>query len=261
MSRRYRSAARLASRVFGSRACGPLRIIDDCPEGALYRLGFLSGISRFPEIGVRSKVLAFGKAQGLEIGTTAPAKLTDKERDRTMYSIFLRRAALAVSPLVILSACVSQSDYDAVKAQNQQLQQQVASLDEQVNRLQNAIRYTVNSDLLFPSGSWQLSDAGKSLMARIASQLAPFQTRRIVVNGYTDNQPIGAQLRKQGVESNEVLSQRRAQAVLEFLKTRGVKPEFMEAKGWGESNPLAPNNTPAGRAENRRVEITFATTS
>jgi chemotaxis protein MotB len=176
-----------------------------------------------------------------------------------MYSIFLKRAVLALSPAVLLSACVSQSKYDALQSQNQQLQQQVASLDEQLDRLQNAIRFTVNSDLLFTSGSWQLSDPGKSLMARIASQLAPFQTRRIVINGYTDNQPVGSQLRKQGVGSNEILSQRRAQSVMEFLKTQGVKSEFMEAKGWGESNPVAPNNTPAGRAENRRVEITFAT--
>lgn len=178
-----------------------------------------------------------------------------------MYPIFLNRAVLALSPAVLLCACVSQSKYDAVQSQNQQLQQQVASLEQQLDRLQNAIRYTVNSDLLFPSGSWQLSDPGKSLMGRIASQLAPFQARHIVINGYTDNQPIGSQLRKQGVESNETLSQRRAQAVMEYLKTQGVKPEFMEAKGWGESNPVAPNDTAAGRAENRRVEITFATTS
>lgn len=178
-----------------------------------------------------------------------------------MYSIFLKRAVLALSPAVLLSACVSQSKYDALQSQNQQLQQQVASLDEQLDRLQNAIRFTVNSDLLFTSGSWQLSDPGKSLMTRIASQLAPFQTRRIVINGYTDNQPVGSQLRKQGVGSNEILSQRRAQSVMEFLKSQGVKSEFMEAKGWGESNPVAPNDTPAGRAENRRVEITFATAS
>lgn len=178
-----------------------------------------------------------------------------------MYSNFLKRTALALSPAVLLSACVWQSDYDAVQSQNQQLQQQVASLEQQLNRIQNAVRYTVNSDLLFASGSWQLSDPGKSLMSRIASQLAPFQTRHIVINGYTDNQPIGSQLRKKGVESNEILSQRRAQSVMEFLKTQGVKSEFMEAKGWGESHPVAPNDSAAGRAENRRVEITFATAS
>ena len=55
------------------------------------------------------------------------------------------------------------------------LQGRVASEQAQVNRLQSAIRYTVNSDLLFPSGSWQMSDAGKDIIAKFAARLAPTQ--------------------------------------------------------------------------------------
>ena len=192
-----------------------------------------------------------------------------------MYGLIGKRVSLAILPAALLSACVSQSKYDELHAQyqqsqvqNQQLQaqyqasqQQVSALNQQVDRLQNAIRYTVNSDLLFASGSWQLSENGKSLMARLASQLAPFQTRHIVINGYTDDAPVGPQLRRQGVESNVVLSQRRAQAVMEYLATQGVQPQFMAAKGWGDATPIAPNNSTAGRAQNRRVEITFGSPS
>jgi chemotaxis protein MotB len=184
--------------------------------------------------------------------------------EKAMTSIITKRMVLTIFPAALLSACVSQSKYDELQAQNQQLQaqnqsnqQQITSLNQQVERLQNAIRYTVNSDLLFASGSWQLSEDGKSLMARIASQLAPFQTRHIVINGYTDNQPVGSQLRRQGIQSNEVLSQRRAQSVMDFLTSQGVQSQFMSAKGWGAANPIAPNNSVAGRSENRRVEITF----
>src|ERR1700686_1640448 len=65
---------------------------------------------------------------------------------------------------LVLTGCVSPSNYDALKAEKQQCQQQVASLqaqvadnEAQISRLQGAIKYTVNSDLLFASGSWQMS--------------------------------------------------------------------------------------------------------
>jgi len=74
----------------------------------------------------------------------------------TKYSL-----VLALAPPLFLAACVSQSRYDDVVAQNQQLQQQVASLSSQVQttqtqvgRLQSAIKYTIDSDLLFPPGKW-----------------------------------------------------------------------------------------------------------
>jgi chemotaxis protein MotB len=183
-----------------------------------------------------------------------------------MISTPVKRAILILMATFSLAACgVSQNKYDALdiqyrqsQAQNAANQQQIASLNDQVNRLQHAIRYTVNSDLLFASGSWDLSKQGASLMSRLASQLAPFQVRNLVINGYTDNAPIGAALRKRGVDSNQTLSQRRAESVMAFLGTNGVKQEFMTAKGWGDAQPVAPNNTAEGRAQNRRVEITFA---
>ena len=95
-------------------------------------------------------------------------------------------------------------------------------------------------------------------MAKMASQLASTQQNPLVVNGYTDNAPIGAALKKRGVTSNLELSQKRADAVMQFLTAHGVKPDLLSAKGFGEADPIAPNTTPAGRAENRRVEITLA---
>jgi len=84
---------------------------------------------------------------------------------------FNMRYSAGLLPLigsVLLSACVSQSAYDQLQAQKQQLQQQNSSLQSevasdkaQICRLQGAIQYTVNSDLLFPSGGWQMSDRGK----------------------------------------------------------------------------------------------------
>lgn len=164
-----------------------------------------------------------------------------------------------------LMGCVSQSDYDALKAQNTQLQQQLAAQSAelaqskaQVSRLQGAIKYTVNSDLLFPSGGWQMSDQGKRIIARMAEKLAPTQQNKLLVNGYTDNAPIGPVLVRQGITSNQMLSQKRAENVRDFLISQGVKPDLVAAQGFGEADPVASNNTAKGRAQNRRVELTLA---
>jgi chemotaxis protein MotB len=160
-----------------------------------------------------------------------------------------------------LSGCVWRSDYDALQAENNQLKSQLAASQAQVARLQGALKYTVNSDLLFPSGGWQLSEQGKTIIARVASQLSSTHQDHLLVSGFTDNQPIGPALQRQGVTSNEELSQRRADNVKEFLISQGFRPELITTKGFGDANPVAPNDTAAGRAQNRRVEISLASGS
>ncbi len=175
------------------------------------------------------------------------------------------KGGVVVFPLmasVFLSACVSQSTYDQLQAQYQQAQQQNAALSAQVAadkaqicRLQGAIKYTVNSDLLFPSGGWQMSDRGKQIIAGMAAKLAPTLQNKILVSGYTDNKPVGPALERQGITSNQDLSQKRAENVMEFLISQGVKPELISAQGFGDTNPVASNDTAQGRSQNRRVEL------
>jgi chemotaxis protein MotB len=173
-------------------------------------------------------------------------------------------AGMLLSPL-LLAGCVSQSDYDALKTENQRLQQQVnaqsAQLSaerQQVGRLQGAIAYTVNSDLLFAPGSWQMNERGKHIIADLAKKLAPTQQNKLVVNGYTDNAPIGPALQRRGVTSNQDLSQRRADAVMQYLISQGVSQDMVSARGMGDADPVASNSTAKGRAENRRVVLALA---
>ena len=142
----------------------------------------------------------------------------------------LKRGVLLLSLLapVLFSACVSQGRYDDLQAQYQQLQQQNSALSGQVAadkaqicRLQGAIKYTVNSDLLFPSGGWQMSDRGKQIIANMAAKLAPTQQNKILVAGYTDNQPVGRALQRQGITSNQDLSQKCAEDVMKFSGPAG----------------------------------------
>lgn len=162
------------------------------------------------------------------------------------------------APLLVAGCGVSQSDYDALKTQNQQLTTQLAAANAQIGRLQGAIKYTVNSDLLFPSGGWQLSDRGKEIIARLARKLAPTQQNHLLVNGYTDNVPIGPALMQQGVTSNQVLSEKRADNVMQFLISQGVNKDLVSAHGYGETDPVASNATAEGRAKNRRVVLELA---
>jgi chemotaxis protein MotB len=191
---------------------------------------------------------------------------------------------------ILLSGCVSQGKYDELQGQYTTLQRQYGDLQgqytqlqqssaaqaarsaadlaaarkeaaaekAQIGRFQEAIKFTLNSDLLFRSGSWEMSPRGKDLIGKLAPKLAPYQQNKLVVNGYTDSAPISPALKREGVTSNEVLSQKRAEAVMQHLISQGVKQDMISARGFGEANPVATNNTAKGRAQNRRVEVTLA---
>jgi chemotaxis protein MotB len=74
------------------------------------------------------------------------------------------------------------------------------------------------------------------------------QQTKIAVNGYTDNVPIGPGLMRQSVTSNLVLSQKRADNVMNFMTSQRVNPSLASAQGFGDANPLASNDMAEGRA-------------
>jgi chemotaxis protein MotB len=163
---------------------------------------------------------------------------------------------------LLLPGCVSQQKYNALDQEYQQLQQsmtaEVGAQKMQITRLQNAIKVNVNGELLFPSGGWQMPAQAQQTIAKMAAILAPQQTTKINVNGYTDNTPIGPGLMSQGVTSNLILSQKRADNVMQYMISQGVNPNLVSAQGFGDAEPVASNATPEGRAQNRRVELTLA---
>lgn len=170
---------------------------------------------------------------------------------------------------LLMAGCVSQQKYEASQQRNAELEAQYAQLNDtmgseiagrelHISRMQDAIKVSLNEDLLFPSGGSEMSAAAKKSIAKIAAVLAPHQRNKINVNGYTDSTPIGPELEKQGITSNLILSQKRAEAVMQFMISQGVKPDLVSAHGFGEANPVASNDTAEGRARNRRVELTVA---
>jgi outer membrane protein OmpA-like peptidoglycan-associated protein len=116
---------------------------------------------------------------------------------------------------------------------------------------------TLSSDLAFGRGV-ALTRNGKIRLDKIVPALKSAAGAKIVVTAYTDNAPVGSAEKKKGIADNGDLSQKRADAVAAYLATKGIDPGSIAAQGQGEANPIAPNETAKGRAQNRRVEIVIA---
>jgi chemotaxis protein MotB len=116
-------------------------------------------------------------------------------------------------------------------------------------------KWVVAGDVLFPEGGYQLSAAGQQALSQYVPRGQNLQNAKVVVYGYTDNLPVGPALRQAGIANNVDLSSKRADNVVAYFRAQGVNPNIISAKGFGDTHPVAPNDTPQGRSQNRRIEI------
>ncbi|MBE6311083.1 MAG: OmpA family protein [Bacteroidales bacterium] len=122
---------------------------------------------------------------------------------------------------------------------------QVETVTDQ-NELQ-AIKVTFESGILFGFNKSTLSESAKKSLSEFAVSLKNNPSTDVTIYGYTDN--VGT------LEANQKVSNQRAQAVQTYLANAGVPVARMTAQGLAWDNPVASNDTEAGRAQNRRVEI------
>ncbi len=116
-----------------------------------------------------------------------------------------------------------------------------------IERVGEGIKITFDSGILFDINSYQLRPEARANIESLALILNKYPDTNIMVEGDTDNT---------GTTShNQTLSERRAEAVANYQKSRGVAGARIWTIGLGESNPVASNETSAGRQQNRRVEI------
>lgn len=113
----------------------------------------------------------------------------------------------------------------------------------------DGVKFTLSSDVLFPSNSSYLTDKAKLELDKLAKVLKGQSTKKIRVDGYTD--ATGTQ------EYNVWLSDKRAASVKKYLEGAGISGSRITTKGYGASNPVADNKTPEGRQKNRRVDVTI----
>lgn len=131
--------------------------------------------------------------------------------------------------------------------QEAELRQELASTGVSVVRTDDSIRLIMPGNITFNTDSAAIAANFYPTLNSVAKVLNKYSNSTVMVLGYTDNT---------GSDSyNMTLSQQRATSVAAYLQGQGVKANRFEIMGMGPTNPIAPNDTAAGRAQNRRVEI------
>jgi outer membrane protein OmpA-like peptidoglycan-associated protein len=144
----------------------------------------------------------------------------------------------------------AQTQAQSAQAQLASAQQQLADL--QAKKTDRGIVVTLG-DVLFDTGQATLKPGANLALNRLAIFLSANPQTKIIIEGHTDS--------RGSDEYNEVLSERRARAVSAELMSRGISTDQLQTLGRGKAYPVASNDTPEGRQQNRRVEIVFSDAS
>jgi chemotaxis protein MotB len=145
-----------------------------------------------------------------------------------------------------------------IDRQVKQYRDLLASFHDMIDSGQLKVKYErgrmvleLPSDVLFTSGSAELSEKGTIAIHQVAGVLKAVEQRTFQVEGHTDNVPI----RTDAFPSNWSLAAARALVVVETMMTAGVRPDRLSAASFGEYRPAHSNRSTAGKTANRRIEI------
>lgn len=144
------------------------------------------------------------------------------------------------------------STYDALVGK---LEEEIKRGEITISELQGRLTVNMVERILFDSGSADIKPGGLKVLARVGEILRNVQDKDIMVEGHTDSVPISSRLRDR-FPSNWELSSARAASVVHFLQDRaGIPGERLAIVGYGPYRPVADNDTPEGREQNRRIQI------
>lgn len=133
------------------------------------------------------------------------------------------------------------------------LKAQIDAGDIQVTVRDGRMVVILPNDVLFDTGRTEIKRGGQEALKAIAGVLRSEPDRQFQVAGHSDNVPI----RTDRFPSNWELSTARALRVMHFLNEQGVPAAALSAAGYADVDPIGPNDTPEGRKQNRRTEITL----
>jgi len=124
--------------------------------------------------------------------------------------------------------------------------------DVDVKVLKGVVYISLSDNMLYKSGSYEISDKAGATLSKIAKIIMDYSNYDVLIEGNTDNVPIS----QKNIRNNWDLSALRASSVVQALQNNyQVDPKRLTAGGRGEYNPIADNNTPTGKAQNRRTQI------
>ena len=195
------------------------------------------------------------KAEALKMKQEAEAAAQEAARQKAQAE---KATAEAVAQQQLLAAETDKAKQAA--AQSESLRQQAenekqelrARLLQQLNSIlatrDSARGLVANmSDVLFRSGSFELLAGARERLAKVSGIVLAYPSLHVAVEGHTDS--VGSD------DYNQQLSEHRAEAVRDYFVQQGIKSTNVEAHGYGKSEPIASNDTPEGRQQNRRVEL------
>jgi len=161
----------------------------------------------------------------------------------------MRRLLSSLAVVGLLAAQQAQAQAQQADQQKEEMRQRLLTQLNLVLQTRDTARGLIStmSDVLFDFGKYSLKPEAREKLAKVAGILLAYPGLQVQVDGYTDN--VGSD------EFNQTLSSERAQSVHNYLVSQGVQASAVTAQGFGKTNPVAPNETAAGRQLNRRVEL------
>ena len=186
-----------------------------------------------------------GEARVSEARSRQQVARAQEERQKVVVDARTRQAQSA------------QAEAERARTEAAAAQQQLANAQQQLQDLQakqtDRGMVVTLGDVLFDTGQATLKPGADVAVGRLATYLSANPQTKVLVEGHTDSR---------GSDTyNEALSERRADAVATALESRGIPRDRVQTAGRGKSYPVATNDTPAGRQQNRRVEIVFSDAS
>ena len=135
------------------------------------------------------------------------------------------------------------------------LKEEIEAEEIALVEMEDTLKVVFIDKILFDSGSVEINAKGQKILLVVADSIRAHKDQNLLVEGHTDNTPLGPTL-KERFPSNWELSTARAAAVVRFLQNEGqVKPERLSARGYSYYRPIASNRSKEGRHQNRRIEI------
>ena len=144
---------------------------------------------------------------------------------------------------------------DALTKLKSDIEKQISSQDVAITQSGNQVTIQITDKIMFDSGRVEVKQGGRAILDKIALALQKFPDRVIRIEGHTDNVAVSDRL-KDRYPSNWELSTARAAAAVRYLQENCQIPvERLQAIGYADSRPVAPNDSDENRAKNRRIEI------
>lgn len=211
--------------------------------------------ARIEELNKEIEGLAASEAAKEEEIASLKADLADKTKENEFLGREVERLRLKAGEL---SSAKEQEVSNVKKTYEnlvQELKKEIAQGDIKITQAVDRLSVNMVEKILFDSGQAEIKKDGLKVIQRVGDILKKVTDRQIRVEGHTDNMQIGPRLRDK-YPTNWELSTARATNVVRYLQDKvGIDPKLLSAAGLADNKPVVSNDTPEGRAQNRRIEI------